>query len=136
MNIDWFTMDWAKRWGLPLATLSAGIGALVGATQYRFGLDDANARIPFNPRTTVTATATETRELAGPIETRVVRETVTLTPRVAPPVTVVRELPSEPSVVTRTAEPPDPETTTVTVAPDAESVLEAVRREKGKNNAG
>ena len=133
-DLTWFTLDWGKRWGLPIAVLAIGAGALAGATQWRFG----GGYEALSARQTVTEKAEPVTytKTADPVVETVVREkavegptrTVTLTPPPVPPVTVVRtvESRSEPGTA-------DPETVTetVTVTPDVQAVMEAVARGRG-----
>ena len=114
-DLTWFNLDFGKRWGLPIVVLAIGIGAVLGAVEWRF----SGAKHSLTSPRTITVTATPTQEtVQAPAETKTVVQTVTLTPPVAQPdiVTRVREvaIPAQPNTVTKTVEA-EPKTTTVTV---------------------
>ena len=113
MNIDWFTLDWVKRWGFPLCTLAVGAGAVVGAFQYRGAAQElVNANSVRPPAATVTEVVTT--PVPSPqlsVATRTVRETRTETPK---PRTVKLDPETEVSTVTATTTA----TETVTKTPE------------------
>ena len=114
-DLTWFNLDFGKRWGLPIVVLVVGIGAVLGAVEWRF----SGAQHSLTSLRTTTVTVTPTQEtVQAPAETKTVVQTVTLTPPVARPdiVTRVREvaIPAQPNTVTKTVEA-EPKTTTVTI---------------------
>lgn len=134
MNLSWFTLDWGKRWGLPVCVLAVGVGSFVGAVQYRYLDAPRGSTVAFAPATTATMTVTET---AAPVVNTVTRAE-------APRVETVVKTP-EAAVATRTrtveapATPKPAETKTETVTATAtktetERVLQVV--EKDSNGKG
>src|SRR5690348_5378607 len=93
-DLRWFNLDWGKRWGLPILALALGIGALVGATQWRFSGAYQSLSTPRTTTVTVTPEAPVPPAQAAPqASVRTVTETVRLTGEAPPPpapVTVVR----------------------------------------------
>lgn len=113
-RLAWFTLDWGKRWGLPIVLSAIAIGALAGATEYRFNVPVVTTQ---GSTTTVTETQVSLEPAPEPetrVETRVVKETVRLTGEAPPPQVreVVREVPAAPQTATVTV------TRTVTAEPE------------------
>jgi hypothetical protein len=94
MSFDWFTVDWAKRWMLPVCALSLGIGSIVGASIWRFS--DYPELAASRPSTTITVTSVPPLGDLSALDpvTSVVKTTATVT---APPstreITVTKAVP-------------------------------------------
>lgn len=136
MQMQWFTLDWAKRWGLPICALAVGLGAFSGAVWYRWiDAPSAVSARPFAPATTTTVTTTAERPV-----TQVVERTTTSTVQ-APPATVRTTVEKAPriAVETRTvvARPPEPETVRTTVTETERPALQVGlpgEEERGRRN--